>query len=79
MRSGSSLCVHSQLQDAKNVITGWNEHENPKEDSEPTKHLFQQPDNVYQSNVLMSVPMNICKRKNQEAFFIAAKHPTLIK
>ena len=35
------------------------------------------PDHVFQWKVLMSVPINICKRKNLEAFYIAVKYPTL--
>ena len=61
----------------RNVITRWNEHESPNKDSEPVKHLFQHPDHVFHWKVLMSTTMNICKRKNPEAFFIAVKHSTL--
>ena len=32
----------------RNVITRWNEHENPSKDSEPAKHLFQHSDHVFQ-------------------------------
>ena len=60
----------------RNVITCWNEHEKPNKDSEPAKHLFEHPDFVFQGKVLMSAPMNDRKRKNLEAFFIAAKHST---
>ena len=35
------------------------------------------PDHVFQWKVLMSVPINICKRKNLEAFYIVVKYPTL--
>ena len=42
----------------KNVITHWNDHENLNKHSEPTKHLFQHPDHVFQWKVLVSGPMN---------------------
>ena len=61
----------------RNVITHWNEHENPNKDSEPAKHLFQHPEHVFQCKGLMSATMNNCKRKNLEASFILVKHPTL--
>ena len=61
----------------QNVITRWNEHENPNKDSEPAKHLFQHLDHVFQWKVLKSASMNIRKRKNVEAFFTTVKHPNL--
>ena len=61
----------------RNVITHSIEHANPNKDSEPAKHLLQHPDHVFQCKVLISAPMNNRKRKKQEAFFIAVKHPTL--
>ena len=75
---GVCSCKENYIGETKrNVITRWNEHGNPKKDSEPAKHLFQNPDHVFQWNVLMSAPMNNRKRKILEAFFIAVKRPTL--
>ena len=75
---GVCSCKENYIGETKrNVITRWNEHENPNKDSEPAKHLFQNPDYFFQWKVLMSAPANNCKRKNLEAFFIAVKHPTL--
>ena len=75
---GVCSCKENYVGETKrNVITRWNEHENPNKDSEPAKHLFQNPDYFFQWKVLMSAPANNCKRKNLEAFFIAVKHPTL--
>ena len=74
---GLCSCKENYIGDTKRNITLWNEHENPYKDSEAAKPLFQHPDHVFQWKVLMSAPMNNRKRKNLEAFFIAAKHPTL--
>ena len=80
-------CKENYIGETKpNVITRWNEHENSNKDSEPeslstrisfNQNLFQHLDHVFQGKVLMSAPMNNCKRKNMEAFFISVKHPTL--
>ena len=62
---GVCSCKENSIGKTKrNVITRWNEHENPNKDSEPAKHLFQHPDHVFQWKVLMSAPMNNRKRKN---------------
>ena len=75
---GVCSCKENYIGETKrNVITRWNEHENPNKDSEPAKHFFQHPDHVFQWEVLMSAAMNNCKRKILEALFIAVKHPTL--
>ena len=63
----------------RNVITRWNEYEDQNQDSEPAKHLLQHPDHVFHRKVLTSAPINTCKRKNLELFFIAVKLPTLNK
>ena len=45
---GVCSCKENCIDETKrNVITRWNEHENPKKDSEPAKHLFQRPDHVF--------------------------------
>ena len=61
----------------RNAINYYNELENLSKDSEPAKYLFQYTDHVFQWKVLMSIPINICKRKKLEACFIAVRHPTL--
>ena len=75
---GVCSCKENYIGETKrNVVTRWNEQENLKKDSEPAKHLFQQPGHVFQWKVLISAPMNNRKRKNLEAFFIVVKHPAL--
>ena len=46
---GVCSCKKNYIGEPKwSVITRWNEHENPKKDPEPAKHLFQHPDHVFQ-------------------------------
>ena len=53
------LCKENYSGETKrNVVTRWNEHENPNKDSEPAKHLFQHPDHDFQWKVLMPGPVN---------------------
>ena len=45
---GACSCKENYIgENKRNVITCWNEHENPNKDSEPTQHLFQHPDPVF--------------------------------
>ena len=49
MYDGFCPCDKNYVGETKrNVITHWNEHENPNKDSEPAKHLFQQHDHFFQ-------------------------------
>ena len=45
---GVCSCKENYIGEIKqNVITRWNEYENPNKDSEPVKHSCQQPDYVF--------------------------------
>ena len=55
----------------------WAEHDNPKGNSEPAKHLAQNPTHSFNWNVLMNASQNPRIRKNLEASFVATKRPDL--
>ena len=61
----------------RNVATRWGEHENPKHNSEPAKHLQANPTHsfVWKSHISASTFDN--KRKILEGFFIATEGPSL--
>ena len=61
---------------ARNVEVRWKEH-NIMGNSEPSKHLQNNPDHVFTWKVLYSATLNSRERKNLEASAIAIKKPSL--
>ena len=75
---GNCSCNKNYIGETKrNVQTRWNEHDDPRNDSEPAKHLREFPDHHFQWKVIMNAPSNRQKRKNLEAALIALKRPSL--
>ena len=54
-----------------------NEHESTTGKSEPAKHLADNKSHMFTWKVLASAPLNFCKRKILEAFFITKLKPDL--
>ena len=75
---GVCSCGENYIGETKrNVQTRWNEHEDPRKDSEPAKHLRDFPEHKFNWKIIMTAPENKQKRKNLEASLIALKRPTL--
>ena len=75
---GVCSCGSTYIGETKrNVELRWAEHDNPKGNSEPAKHLAQNPTHSFNWNVLMNASQNPRVRKNLEASFVAVKKPDL--
>ena len=55
----------------------WNEHEDVKRNSEPAKHLKQNPTHKFKWKILTKAPKDKYKRRILETFFIKTMKPTL--
>ena len=55
----------------------WNQHEDPKHNSAPSKHLQEHKDDQFKWEVLTTSSPNWLKRKIHEALFICKLKPTL--
>ena len=75
---GQCTCGTKYIGETKrNAIVRWSEHNNPLKDSEPSRHLRDHLDHVFQWKIVMSAPYNFTLRKNLEASWIAMKRPPL--
>jgi len=61
----------------RNVQVRWKEHNDPRKNSEPAKHLYQNPNHSFTWSVIMSAPQNTRVRKNLEASLVALHRPSL--
>ena len=61
----------------RNVRVRWNEHENPNKDSEPARHLRDNPNHNFNWSILCNAPTKYNERKNLEASFIGSMKPSL--
>ena len=55
----------------------WKEHEDPRKQSEPSKHLYNFPGHRFTWRVLSPAPKLSIKRKILEAFYISKYKPKL--
>ena len=75
---GTCSCGEAYVGETKrNVETRWKEHENPKYNTEPGKHLLENPDHEFNWTILSTAAKNDRTRKNLEASFIAVLKPSL--
>ena len=71
-------CGQSYVGETKrNVEVRWAEHENPKGNSEPAKHLANNPSHSFSWRVLLNASQNTRVRKNLEASVVAYLRPKL--
>ena len=61
----------------RNAVTRWEEHKNTKRNSEPAKHLKQNPNHAFHWKILCRASKFTRDRKNLEAYFITRKKPSL--
>ena len=75
---GTCSCGEAYIGETKrNVETRWKEHENPKFNTEPGKHLLENPHHEFRWTILSTAAKNDRTRKNLEASFIAVLKPSL--
>ena len=61
----------------RNAVFRFAEHNNPAKNSEPAKHLKQNPQHKFEWKILSKTPKQKWKGRILEAFFIKTKAPTL--
>ena len=61
----------------RNTITRWAEHNNPRYNSEPAKHLQNNVEHKFDWKTLCQAPKNKRIRKNLEAIYISLLRPSL--
>ena len=61
----------------RNVEVRYSKHSHPSGKSEPSKHLHQNINHVFNWSVICSAPKSDRTRKNLEAFYIALMRPNL--
>ena len=75
---GECLCGMNYIgQTKRNVEIRWAEHNNPKHNSEPAKHLTKYIDHMFNWKILCNASSNVGLRKNLEASYIALLRPRL--
>ena len=60
-----------------NDKTKWDEHQDVRKTSEPTKHLSENPDHMFEWKCLLNASSNSRQNKNLEASFNAILGPSL--
>ena len=75
---GICSCGSSYIGETKrNTEVRWNEHNDPKGESEPAKHLYNNPSHEFSWSILLSASRNRRVRRNLEASVVALKMPDL--
>ena len=75
---GICSCGTSYIGETKrNVHVRWGEHDDPRGNSEPAKHLYNHPSHYFTWRVLLNASKNARVRKNLEASEVALRNPPL--
>ena len=75
---GVCSCNETYIGETKrNVEVRWCEHNNPKHQSEPAKHIKDNIEHQFIWKILCDAPDFYQTRKTLESFFIRTKRPTL--
>ena len=75
---GVCICGENYIGETiRNVDIRWREHQDLRKDSEPAKHLGENPQHSFTWKTLMPASKNFRQRKNLEACLIAVKGPSL--
>ena len=75
---GAFVCNETYIGEIKrNVVIRWDEHEDPKKESETAKHLRNHPGHSFFWKILLSASANNHVKKIMEASMIVLKRPTL--
>ena len=75
---GTCSCGSSYIGETKrNTEVRWNEHNDPRGKSEPSKHLYNNPSHKFSWRVILSASKNARVRRNLEASVVALKMPDL--
>jgi len=75
---GNCICgVRYIGETVRNVALRWKEHEDIRKDSEPAKHLKNNPEHSFKWNIILTASKNNRQRKNLEASIIAVEGPSL--
>ena len=63
----------------RNVEVRWEEHNNPMNKSNPSKHVKDNLDHVFNWSLLANAPKNMFQQKVLEVYYIVLEKPTLNK
>ena len=61
----------------RNVEVRWDEYNNPMKKSNPSKHINENLDHVFNWSVLANAPKNMFQLKFLEPYYIVLEKPTL--
>ena len=74
-----NVCIYSESfgETIRNVEVRWDEHNNPMNKSNPSKHIKDNLDHIFDWSVLANGRKNMFQRKFLEPYYIVLEKPTL--